>query len=274
MFTAINQATLMKTPMDDFLNAIGSAGFNGVELRRDETFEFLKTHSVNELKHLLETNKLKVVSWNAIELFSLCPQDEFEGMLDYSERLMKIGNQIGCDLIIAVPSFLDKYQGPKERVMPMTVERFQILRKLASKYSFRMGFEPLGFPTCSVRKIDMALEVLNLAEVDKLPPSGLVIDSFHFFLGEHTPKELEKIPKDRLWLAHFNDCIEKPLNILQDGDRVWPGEGFFDLTGFVNSLRAIKYLSFLSLEIFNPAYWKQDPNVAAKKAYSSLGKFL
>ena len=58
MFTAINQATLMKTPMEDFLYAIGSAGFNWVELRRDETFDFLKTHSVNELKHLLENNKL------------------------------------------------------------------------------------------------------------------------------------------------------------------------------------------------------------------------
>lgn len=274
MLTAINQATLMKTPMEDFLNAIGAANFHGVELRRDETFEYLKTHSVSELKALLEKNKLKVVSWNAIELFSLCPEDEFKSMVDYSERLMKIGNQIGCDLIIAVPSFIDKYKGPKEQILPLTVERFQILRKLAQKYSFRMGFEPLGFPTCSVRKIEMALEILKLAEADNLPPSGLVIDTFHFFLGEHNADELTNIPKDRLWLAHFNDCIEKPLDKLQDSDRVWPGEGFFDLKGFVKSLKKMNYTNYVSLEIFNPEYWKENPILAAKKAVESLRKFL
>jgi len=45
---AINQATMMKTPMESFLQSIGVAGFEGVELRRDETFEYLKTHSVQE----------------------------------------------------------------------------------------------------------------------------------------------------------------------------------------------------------------------------------
>ncbi len=46
MKTAINQATMMKTPMEPFLDSIGAAGFEGVELRRDETFAYLKDHSV------------------------------------------------------------------------------------------------------------------------------------------------------------------------------------------------------------------------------------
>ncbi|TFF90727.1 MAG: sugar phosphate isomerase/epimerase, partial [Promethearchaeota archaeon] len=107
MKLAVNQATLMKTPMDLFLDAIAKAGFKGVELRRDETFEYLKNHTVQELKELLESSSLECITFNAIELFSLCPDEEFKRILEYTDRLMEIGNQIGCDMIIAVPSFLE-----------------------------------------------------------------------------------------------------------------------------------------------------------------------
>ena len=50
MKLAFNQATLMKTPMEIFLKAISSAGFEGVELRRDETFKYLKSNSITDLK--------------------------------------------------------------------------------------------------------------------------------------------------------------------------------------------------------------------------------
>jgi len=58
---AVNEATLMKTAMDPYLEAIAKAGFTGVELRRDETFEYLKTHSVQDLKNALIKNKLPKV---------------------------------------------------------------------------------------------------------------------------------------------------------------------------------------------------------------------
>ncbi|MBN2150054.1 MAG: sugar phosphate isomerase/epimerase, partial [Candidatus Lokiarchaeota archaeon] len=270
----VNQATLMKTPMEAFLEGVAAAGFTGVELRRDETFAYLETHSASELKQCLDKLHLEVVSWNAIELFSLCSEADFEGMLDYSERLMKIGNQIGCDLIIAVPSFLPDSTFPAGQTIPKTVERFQVLRKLASKYKFRMGFEPLGFPANSVRKVDAALRILEAAESDGLPRSGLVVDTFHYFLGGHPATAIGSVPKERLWLVHFNDCVEKPLDELQDSDRVWPGSGFFDLAGFVAGLKATGYDGYVSLEIFNPAYWREDPNKAMETGFAALKKFF
>ena len=66
---AVNQATLMKTSMEDFLSGISKAGFEGVELRRDETFKYLENHTVRELGELLQKYNLKPISWNAIELF-------------------------------------------------------------------------------------------------------------------------------------------------------------------------------------------------------------
>nr|MDO8084316.1 sugar phosphate isomerase/epimerase [Candidatus Sigynarchaeum springense] len=271
---AVNQATLMKTPMEAFLESCAAAGFTGVELRRDETFEYLKTHSISELKQCLDKLHLKVVSWNAIELFSLCSEKDFKGMLRYTERLIKIGNQIGCDLIIAVPSFTPDSKFPTDQAVSKTVERFQVLRKLANKYKFRMGFEPLGPPTNSVRKISDALQIIEKAEADGLPKSGLVIDTFHYFVGEHAAADLATVPKDRLWLVHFNDCVKKPMDKLQDADRVWPGLGFFDLNGFVASMKKIGYDGYVSLELFNPAYWKEDPGTAMRTGFAAVKKYF
>ncbi len=271
---AVNQATLMKTPMEAFLESVAAAGFTGVELRRDETFEYLKTHSIAELKKYLDKLHLKVVSWNAIELFSLCSESDFKGMLDYTERLMKLGGKIGCDMIIAVPSFLPDSKFPADQMVSKTVERFQVLRKLGSKYKFRLGFEPLGPPTNSVRKVDDALQIIQKAEADKLPKSGLVVDTFHYFVGEHPAAAIGNVPKDRLWLVHFNDCIKKPLDKLTDADRVWPGSGFFDLNGFVAGLKKIGYDGYVSLELFNPAIWREDPASAMKTGFAAVKKYF
>ena len=67
--------------------------------------------------------------------------------------------------------------------------------------------------------------------------------------------------------------MEKPLDELQDGDRVWPGEGFFDLAGIMNALEAMNYDGFISLELFNPAYWEQEPGPTAEDAFQSLQKY-
>ena len=271
MKLAVNQATLMKTPMDVFLSAISKAGFEAVELRRDETFEYLKNHSVEDLKQLLERNKLKCITFNAIELFSLCPEEEFWNIYNYTEKLMDIGNEIDCDMIIAVPSFIDDPSVSNDTIISKTLERLGKLADLAEVYDFKLGFEPLGFPNCSVRKIDMALKIIESKE---MPEMGLVIDTFHYFVGEHSINELEKIPLDELWLIHLNDAIEKPYNELQDSHRVLPCQGFFNLKKFVKKLKEIGYDKWLSLELFNEKIWEEDPYQVAKDSMLSLKKLI
>ncbi len=272
MKIAVNQATLMKTPMDIFLNSLSSAGFAGVEVRRDQIFTYLENHSVNDLTDLLQENHLECITFNAIELFSLCSEKKFQKMLDYTERLMKIGNVIGCDTIIAVPSFFDDENIISEsKIITKTIERLEILSNLAEKYTFKLGFEPLGFPNCSVRKVDLALKIIT---DEKLPEIGLIIDTFHYFVGEHSVNELSAIPLEKIWLIHINDAMEKPLIALQDSHRVLPCQGFFSLEMFVKKLKAIGYNKWLSLELFNKGLWLEDPFEVSKNAMNSLQKLL
>ena len=271
MKLAVNQATLIKTPMDIFLDAISKAGFKGVELRRDQTFVYLKNHTIQELKELLEKNSLECITFNAIELFSLCPEAEFKKILEYTESLMNIGNQIGCDMIIAVPSFLEDPNINDLKIISQTVDRLKNLANLAKKYDFKLGFEPLGFPNCSVRKLKMALKIIKHQD---LPEMGLVIDTFHYFVGEHFVEELENIELEKLWLIHINDVIEKPFNELQDSHRVLPCQGFFKLEMFVNKLKEIGYDKWISLELFNEKIWENDPYKVAIDSMASLKKLI
>jgi len=274
MKLAINQATLMKTPMEQFLKVIGNAGFKGVELRRDETFAYLKDHSVAQLKEHLEKNNLKMVSWNAIELFSLCPEPEFQKMVEYTEKLMKIGTEIGCEMIIAVPSFLPNTKIEKPEITKKTVDRMKILRKLGNNYNFSIGFEPLGPANNSVRKLDHALDVIKQSETDGLRPSGLVVDTFHFFVGDHQAKDLGKVPSDKLWLIHLNDIAQSELGKVSDADRLMPGNGKFALSEFFKQAKKIKYDGYVSIELFNPTYWKKDPQDVANEAALMVNKYL
>lgn len=254
--------------METFLKAIAKAGFQGVELRRDKTFAYLESHSVDNLKKKLEELKLNSITFNAIELFSLCPEKEFERILSYTERLMKIGNQIGCDTIITVPSFLEE-QLSDAKIYTHTIERLKILANLAEKYNFKLGFEPLGFLDCSVRKIDMALRI-----IDEFPNIGLIIDTFHYFVGEHSINELDNIELDKLWLIHINDAIEKPFKELHDFHRVLPGQGFLNLKMFINKLKEIGYDKWVSLELFNEKIWEEDPYKVAIDSMDSLKKLI
>jgi 2-keto-myo-inositol isomerase len=271
---AINQNTLRPVPMEQFLHVSAQAGFQGVELFRDTVLAYVKEHSVAQLSKQLSDLNLSVVSFNAIELFSLCPESEFKGMMEYTEKLMKIGNEIGCNMIIAVPSFVENAVVEPDKFFATTVTRLHLLRTLGDRYNFNIGFEPLGFPNNSVRSIKLAEKILEAVESDNLAPGGLVIDTFHFFLGENKLSELDELPKDRLWLVHFNDCVKKPLNQLQDADRVWPGKGVFDLTGFMKSVKGIGYDGYVSCEYFNPTYYAQPAEKTAKQAFDTMKPFL
>ena len=103
---------------------------------------------------------------------------------------------------------------------------------------------------------------------------GLIIDTFHFFVGEHHVNELEKIGKEKLWLVHINDAIEKPYKELQDSHRLLPCQGFFNLEMFVNKLKEIGYNKWISLELFNEQIWEEDPFKVAKRSMESIKKLF
>ena len=50
----------------------------------------------------------------------------------------------------------------------------------------------------------------------------------------------------------------------------YPGDGVGPLKALFGTLRAIGYRGYLSLELFNREYWRQDPLTVAKTGLEKL----
>ena len=73
------------------------------------------------------------------------------------------------------------------------------------------------------------------------------------------------IPGEKIAVFHFNDAPAQPAREKQsDADRVYPGDGILDLGQMIAIVRDAGYSGVISLELFNPNYWEQDPAEVAR----------
>ena len=57
-------------------------------------------------------------------------------------------------------------------------------------------------------------------------------------------------------------------------DRVYPGDGILDLGQMISILKDADYTGVISLELFNPSYWEQDPAEIARIGLEKMQALL
>ncbi len=69
----------------------------------------------------------------------------------------------------------------------------------------------------------------------------------------------------KISVFHFNGAPAQPARAEQsDADRVYPGDGILDPGKMISILKDAGYAGVISLELFNPNYWEQDPAEVAR----------
>jgi 2-keto-myo-inositol isomerase len=261
----------MQCDIEEFIEVCAQVGFRELELRDSKVEAYLVDHSCKELRALLRKHGIHVATLNSLEYFSLVPEENFHFMLKKAEYMMTLCQLIDCDTLVTVPS-KNPYHLPLSEIKPRTVERLQRLADLGKSYGIKVLFEPIGFDFFSIRKHLDGLDIVNEIKNQGI---GLLIDTFHFYVGENTLEDLEKIPPWRISLIHFHDAADRPRNKLGDEDRLYPGEGVIDLSGFCRVLRDKGYEGVLSVELINPKLWETVPSKdMAIKAWDSLKPYL
>jgi sugar phosphate isomerase/epimerase len=98
-----------------------------------------------------------------------------------------------------------------------------------------------------------------------------VADVFHLIRGGGAIDDLLTIKGDRLANFHINDVPAVPDPSIQtDADRVMVGEGIADLPRVIANLRQIGYRGPISLELFNPDLWAQDPSEVVRRGLERI----
>ena len=271
MQLAINGATTMTADLETDISSAAAAGFELVELRSNKLYEHLKTHTVEDLKRLLDENNIKVLSINTLEHITWRSDEDRAAILEECRTLAEIAAAIECPYILSVPGALR--QGPKtdEETIEESVAMLNELADIAEPFGIKIGFEFLGEANNSVQTLDLGKKIVDLVGRESV---GNVIDTYHFYAGGSSFEALEELDPRKLFIFHINDAEDLPKAELNDSKRLYPGLGILPIREMKAVLDKIGYDGPASIEIFRPEYWEKDPFVVAKEAKEAAERTL
>ena len=270
MKLAMNGATTMHADLATDIEAAGRAGFDYVEIWAAKLREFLKTNSTEELKDLIVKNNLEPYSINSIEHITFRSSADYEKIKAETREFSQIASEIGCPYVVVIPGKLPE-NASKEEITDESVKVLNELADIADKYNVGLAFEFLGQTDCSVQTLDFCKEIVEKVNRENV---GLVIDTFHFYAGNSTFEAIETLDPNKLFIFHINDAENLPKEKLTDAHRLYPGMGILPIREIKERFDGIGYDRMVSIEIFRPEYWNEDPFEVARKAKAATEKVL
>ncbi len=260
----------MHADLSTDIKAASAAGYDLIEIWSAKLYRYLETRSVDDLKAELTAAKLEPYSINSIEHVTFRGVDDYDKILAECERLSSIAGQIGCPYIVVVPGKLPA-DVSQETIVTESIRVLNELADIAVAHGVSLAFEFLGQADCSVPTLDLARKIVD--KVDRYNV-GLVLDSFHFYAGNSSFEAIDAVDPKKLSIFHINDAEDLPKEQLTDAQRLYPGEGILPLAKIKSHFDAIGYDRMVSIEIFRPEYWEQDPFEVARRAKAATERVL
>ena len=270
MKIALNGATTMHADLETDIKAASAAGFELIEIWAAKLREFLKTKTTAELKNLLEENNLEPYSINSIEHITFRNAEDYAQIKAETEELSSIAGEIGCPYVVVVPGKLPE-NATKEEIIEESARVLNELGDIAEKHNVSLAFEFLGQTDCSVQTLDLCNEIVEKVNRENI---GNVIDTFHFYAGNSTLEAIDRMKPEKLFIFHINDAENLPKESLTDAHRLYPGTGILPIREIKARFDKIGYDRMVSIEIFRPEYWNEDPFEVARKAKEATEKVL
>lgn len=231
MRICLNCSTLEPAGFDAELDAAAAAGFRIIELRAPRLAE------TRDPAAALRARGLEAWAINSLE--GAGEKD----LTESAKRQAGWAAQTGAPYVVCVPG--RRREGLEEALLG--------LADTCRAEGAELAFEFMGFEWSAVRTLKEALAVHS---------GPVVIDTFHWALGDGDLAVLRATAPDRIAVVHVNDAPAGDLRAMGDADRVPPGEGALPLADFYSSLRDIGYHGVYSIELFTP--------VSAERAYASM----
>ena len=271
MKIAINGATTMTADLETDIRSAGAAGYDLVELRSNKLYDYLETHSTDDLRALLAEAGVGALSINTLEHITWRSNDDYAAIKEECAKLSEISAAIDCPYVLAVPGALR--QGPKteQETIDESVRVLNEIADIAEPHGIKIGFEFLGEAGNSVQTLDLGSKIVDLVGRESV---GNVMDTYHFFAGGSSFEAIDRLDPKKLFILHINDAEDLPKEQLNDSKRLYPGLGILPIKEIKQRLDNIGYDGPVSVEIFRPEYWEQDPFKVAATAKAATEQVL
>jgi sugar phosphate isomerase/epimerase len=263
----LNTGTVMghKLPLDQEVELAAKAGYSGIEpWTRNITPYVQAGNALKDLAKRIADLGLSVES--AIGFPSWAAEDERQRTagLETMKREMELVAQLGGRRIAAPPAGINRTPGVD-------------LRKVADRYrgvldlGRKMGVVPQLEIWGSAQPLGTVAEAAFVAVAADHPDACLLLDAFHMYKGGSGFNGLKLLSGAALHVFHLNDYpADPPRETITDAQRVYPGDGIAPLPSILRGLYAGGFRGVLSLELFNPEYWKQDPLTVARTGLEKM----
>ena len=248
--------------LEEKLAAAAAAGFDAVELFEPDLIA--SPHTPAEVRARCEALGLEIALYQPLRDFEAVPEERFAANLRRAEAKFAVMEELGADTVLVCSN-----------VSPHAIDDDALaaaqLRELAERGAergIRIAYEALAWGR-HVRDYDHAWRI---AEAGDHPNLGTCLDSFHILSRGADPSGIRDIPAEKIFFLQLADAPELVMDVLQWSRhyRCFPGQGGFDLAGFLGHVLAAGYDGPLSLEVFNDVFRQADPGRMAVDAMRSL----
>jgi sugar phosphate isomerase/epimerase len=254
-----------KLSLVEEIDIVAKAGYQAIEPWINEIEAYVeKGGSLPDLKKRIADVGLTVES--AIGFAEWIVDDDARRAkgLEQARRDMDLVQQIGGKRIAAPAAGATDV----ENIDYLKVaERYRALLAIGDHIGVVPQVEVWGFSKTLTR-----LGQAVMVAIESHHPQACVLpDVYHLYKGGSDFTGLQLLNGAAVHVFHMNDYpANPPRSAIGDKDRVYPGDGVAPLADIFATLRAINFDGYLSVELFNPTYWQQDPHEVARTALAKM----
>jgi 4-hydroxyphenylpyruvate dioxygenase len=244
------------------LHACAAAGFDGVEIFEPDLIA--APESPEEIRAVASRLGLSLDLYQPLRDVEGVDEVTFRDVLRRAEAKFALMRRLGMSMVLCCSNVATATVDDDE----VSADQLRRLGDLAQSYGVRIAFEALAWG----RYIDDYRRAWRVVQLADHPAVGVCLDSFHILSRGHDPAAIATIPADRIFFLQLADAPSLELDVLSWSrhHRLFPGEGAFDLTGFVGAVLDAGYAGPLSLEVFNDTFRQTEPHRTAVHARRSL----
>ena len=263
----LNMSTIrgQKVGLEKEVEIAAKSGYDAVEPWMGTISDFVKGGgSLKDLGKKVRDLGLVVESAIGFARWIVDNDEERAKGLEEAKRDMDWLQQLGGKRIAAPPvGAHDK--GPVDLLK--AAGRYRELCEVGRQFGIVPECEVWGFSKCLSRLGETAFVAIESAH----PDACILPDIYHLYKGGSDFSGLKLLSSSAVQVFHVNDYpADPPRANIADKDRVYPGDGIAPMNEILKSVIRPDRPIVLSLELFNPEYWKQDAQQVANTGLAKM----
>jgi 4-hydroxyphenylpyruvate dioxygenase len=225
------------------LEAAAAARFDSVEIFENDLLFF--DGAPRQVRARAADLGLKISLYQPFRDFEGVGDDQLRRNLDRAERKFDVMQELGAGMMLVCSNASPQAIDDDARA----AAQLHALAERAARRGISIGYEALAWGT----RVNTYGHAWRIVELAQHPHLGLILDSFHTLALGDDPAGIARIPGDRIFFVQLADAPRLKLDVLSWSRhfRCFPGQGDFDVAGFLAAALRAGYAGPISLEVFN-----------------------